>query len=115
MIFDLTPEQLRSVALAFAFLCLVGAGAYVLWRLQHSREGFDLADLIIDKYSGRVSLGKFGQLIALMVSTWGFVHLTVSEKLTEFYFIGYMAAWAGAHVASMAVKAKNGGGSANPG
>lgn len=33
---------------------------------------------------------------AFLASCWGFVYLTLHDKLTEFYFIGFMGAWAAA-------------------
>lgn len=33
---------------------------------------------------------------AFCVSTWAFVFLTASGKLTEFFFVGYMTTWVGA-------------------
>lgn len=45
----------------------------VLWllvRWQRSHPEFDLADLLTGD-NGKVSLAKFGQAAALVVSTWG--------------------------------------------
>lgn len=70
------------------------------WRASHSTNSkFNFEDLLLDS-SGRTSLHKLGQFIALVTSTWGFVYLTLAYKLTEFYFGLYMAAWAGANAAN---------------
>lgn len=66
----------------------------VLLRWQKSHPAFDLADLLTGD-NGKVSLSKFGQAAALVVSTWGFAVLVQQGKLTEFYFVGYMTVWAG--------------------
>lgn len=66
----------------------------LLYRAQKYKTDFDLRDLIIDKDNGRVSLSRFGQFIALMVSTWGFITLTLNNGLTEWYYTSYMAVWA---------------------
>ena len=68
----------------------------LLYRAQKKDDKFDLRDLIVDKASGRVSLSRFGQLTALLVSTWGFVTLTLHDKLTEWYYGSYMFTWAAA-------------------
>ena len=68
----------------------------LLYRAQKKDDNFDLRDLIVDKASGRVSLSRFGQLTALLVSTWGFVTLTLHDKLTEWYYGSYMFTWAAA-------------------
>lgn len=81
----LAPVTLLALAL-IALLLLV--------RWQRSHPEFDLADLLTGD-NGKVSLAKFGQAAALVVSTWGFAVLVQQGKLTEFYFIGYMTVWAG--------------------
>ena len=68
----------------------------ILYRAQKKDDNFDLRDLIVDKASGRVSLSRFGQLTALLVSTWGFITLTLHDKLTEWYYGSYMFTWAAA-------------------
>jgi hypothetical protein len=68
--------------------------------VQVRKDTYDLRYLIIDPDTKQPSIYKIGQLTALLVSTWGFVNLTMSDKLTEFYFTGYMAIWAGTNVAN---------------
>lgn len=79
---------------AIVLLALLGAA----W-IHRSNNSASLADLVTDK-TGRMQLSKVGQLAALVVSTWGFVHLTLAYKLTEWYFTAYMFAWAGANLAA---------------
>lgn len=66
----------------------------VMTYMQMRNDLTDLSWLIMDR-PHRPSLTKIGQIVALAVSTWGFVVLTLSGKLTETYFIGYMVAWSG--------------------
>ena len=33
---------------------------------------------------------------AFLISAWGFIYLTLHDKLTEAYFVGFMATWAAA-------------------
>jgi len=61
---------------------------------------------LLDKDTSEPSLGRVGQFVALLVSTWGFVALTVEGKLTEWYVTAYMLVWAGAQAASLALKIK---------
>lgn len=83
------------------------AVAIVVGRWQRDPANqFDIVSLVTDGETGKVSLFKTGQLLALLVSTWGFVVLTRADKLTEWYFAGYMLAWAGANVAKIAIDAK---------
>ena len=86
-------------------LVMAICAALVLHGWQKNHPEFDLADLVTGD-NGKVSLAKFGQVSALLVSTWGFVVLIQQGKLTEYYFIGYMAVWAGYRLAQTAIEAK---------
>jgi hypothetical protein len=66
----------------------------LLYRAQKKSEIFDIKDLVTEK-SGKISLSKFGQLVSLIISSWGFLYLTLNNHLTEMYFTVYMTCWAG--------------------
>lgn len=55
---------------------------------------FNARHLIADPITEKVVLEKFLMLGAFLISSWGFVALVYYKLLTEWYFIGYMAAWA---------------------
>lgn len=61
---------------------------------------------LLDKDTNEPSLGRVGQFIALLTSTWGFIALTIDGKLSEWYVTAYMLVWAGAQAASLALKIK---------
>lgn len=61
---------------------------------------------LVDKESQEPSLGRQGQYIALLVSTWALVYETIDGKLTEWFFTTYMLAWAGAQFGSLWLKIK---------
>ena len=88
-----------------ALLCIALLAALLINSWQKSHPEFDLADLVTGE-NGKVSLSKFGQVSALIVSTWGFVVLIQQGKLTEFYFIGYMSVWAGYRLVQTALAQK---------
>lgn len=67
---------------------------------QRSDDEFDLRMLIVDSTTGKVSLFKLGQLVALGVSTWALVHETRRGFLTEWLFGLYMISWAGVNIAN---------------
>lgn len=75
-------------------LVLVALAGLLLSRWQRNHAEFDLADLLTGD-NGKVSLSKFGQVAALIVSTWGFVVLVQQGKLTETYLLIYMSVWSG--------------------
>jgi hypothetical protein len=59
---------------------------------------FSLIDLIADE-NGKASLFRIGQAAALVVSSWAFITMVQRDKLTEFYFYGYMGVWSGINLA----------------
>ena len=65
-----------------------------IWNIQRDRDNqVDIKDLICK--DGRINEAKFMRFTAFVVSTWGFIYLIVDQRFSEWYFAGYMAAWAG--------------------
>lgn len=85
--------DLETVTLALGSIAFIS----VLVRFHMSKHPFDIKTTITDK-SGRFSLNKFGQMVALLVSTWVLIYQTRHAALTEWLFAGYMAAWTGANL-----------------
>jgi hypothetical protein len=67
---------------------------YVMFRIQRSKNRVDLYYLILDEKTQQPSLHKFGQLVALAVSTWVLVDEEMHGRMTEWLFTAYMGAWA---------------------
>ena len=81
------------------FLVLVFMlGVIINWHTDGSK--FDMRRVLIDKKTNQVSLSKFGQFIALVVSTAVIWYEMMHARLTEWLFVGYMIAWSGANLAS---------------
>jgi hypothetical protein len=81
------------------FLVLVFMlGVIINWHTDGSK--FDMRRVLIDKETNQVSLSKFGQFIALVVSTAAIWYEMMHARLTEWLFVGYMIAWSGANLAS---------------
>lgn len=79
-----------GIILGLTVLALLG----ILWNFQRDTDNsVDIKDLICHK--GQLHQGKFMRFGAWIVSTWGFIHLIMDHKISEWYFAGYMAAWAG--------------------
>ena len=85
-----------------AVLLVVALALVVVTR--DPRHPVSLLQLVTDARSGRMSLGRVGQLVALIVSSWAFVWLTIAGTLTEWYYGTYMIAWAGARLADQLVQ-----------
>ena len=75
-----------------------------IWHEDSS--SLDMRTLVIDKDTNRVSLHKFGQFIALVVSTIAFFYEMAHGRLSEWLFISYMIAWSGANIAAKWLDAK---------
>jgi len=71
---------------------IVLSGILYLYNLNNdNRSDIYLTDLIT--VNGKLSERKLTRFGAWIVSTWGFVYLISHDKLSEWYFIGYMGAW----------------------
>jgi len=68
-----------------------------VWHVS-KKTPFDLQYALIE--DGKFSLSKFGQFVALGVSSWVMVYQTRHGQMSEWLFTGYMLAWAGANFAS---------------
>jgi hypothetical protein len=86
-------EQIPVMGLML-FITLTAA-LVILGYMQAKRDQLDLRWLILDDKNARPSIHKIGQVLALIVSTWGFVNLVNKGTLTEYYFTAYMGIWAG--------------------
>ena len=75
----------------------------VAWHRQQDHS-LDLRDLVCTE--DRLDEKKFMRFGAWLVSTWGFVYLIVEERFSEWYFVGYMAAWVGNAIVESVVKAR---------
>lgn len=64
----------------------------LIWNLNKKEGSFDLNDLFVDT-NGKASTSRISAVVALILSSWAFVHLTLNDKLTEWFFAGYMAIW----------------------
>lgn len=84
----------------YALLIAAVAFAALLAYWQRLEDNFDLRTLIVDNLSGKVSLFKVGQLVALMTSTWVVVHETRRGALTEWLMLIYVGVWAGSNIAN---------------
>lgn len=66
---------------------------YILAQWHFSKDNtFDLKSSISDE--GKFSLSKFGQLTALVLSSWVLVYQTRHNALTEWLFMSYISTWA---------------------
>jgi hypothetical protein len=88
-------------------ILLISGGFFVLglmmyWQLQRN-DGFDLRELFAIQHREkpplwRVAPGKCFQTGAFMITSWGFVTVTVHDKLTEMYLVLYAVCWAASPV-----------------
>lgn len=92
--------DLLNNPMAAALMLMIAFALCVLWVVQARKDNFDLRWLITDEQTKQPSLHKFGQLVALAISSWGFVYETLQGRMTEWYFGAYMVAWAAAEVAN---------------
>lgn len=94
----ITLQQMGALEAAsgmvISLIVIVVLSLAFIWNIQRDRENqVDIKDLICS--DGRINEAKFMRFTAFVVSTWGFVYLIVDQRFSEWYFAGYMAAWAG--------------------
>jgi hypothetical protein len=91
----LKTVDLDTVVLAFCSFIII---VFVLSWHKDKASNLDIRQLLMK--DDRLNLGKAGQLIALLVSTWILIYQTRKGMLTDWLFTGYMIAWSGANLAS---------------
>lgn len=95
----LLHEFLKAVAtkpehifMWFMLLALLIVWVSLLWSWHSNKSNnVNLQDLIM--INNKLDESKMNRFIAFVVSTWGFVFLLVTGQFTDWYFMGYMAAW----------------------
>ena len=93
---DLLESQLRLMGwLEWLLMLMIFLGVFLLWRAHRNKDSaIDLELLFVDPVTKALSLEKFTMFWAFIFSWWGCVALVVKGILSEWYFIGFMGAWA---------------------
>ena len=81
--------------------------AMMLWNAQKSSNKIDFKDLILDFDVNRVSLSKLGTLIAMIVTSWIMISLTIQNQMTEAYILAFGSMWAGAGLGAQLIKTRD--------
>lgn len=86
------PKFIWAVASIIGFIVLIAS--IIRFHLCKNYEQFNLIQLFaIDANTGKASDSKVRLNIAFIVSAWAFVFLTMNDKLSEWFFFGFMGAW----------------------
>jgi hypothetical protein len=76
------------------FFAMMMAFIFVIYVLNKSNKAdFQFEDLLVEPKTGKASVSKLAQIIALVTSTWAFIALTLDSKLTEWFYVSYMGVW----------------------
>lgn len=97
--------QIDPLALVGLLIALI----FFLWLYRVSSSDhntYSLSDLITT--GGRMDLSKVGQLVAMIASTWVFIHMEMRAATVEWYAGLYMLAWVGARFGSLYAKIRGG-------
>ena len=57
-----------------------------------SSNPFNLGEAFVDA-NGKTSMSRVALFVALVISSWGFIVLVVTEHLTEWFFVAYLGAF----------------------
>src|SRR5262249_20086024 len=90
----LIEHPLDIPLMQWALFVIIGFFIVMLVFIHWKKDPLDLRWLILDQQH-RPVFTKIAQIIALAVSTWAFVILTIKGTLSETYFLAYMAVWSG--------------------
>jgi len=86
--------------------CAVIAAGWLAWKINGSDNRFKFADLFLDP-TGKASMSRVGQWVALCLSSWLLVYVTLHEKYSESAFGLYMASWSLTAVANKYAEKRN--------
>lgn len=87
-LYSLTSNDIMYIILT---IILVSCTVYLIRLNNDKRNSIYLLDLVTT--AGILNERKLTRFFTWLVSTWGFIYLLADDKLTEWYFIGYMGAW----------------------
>lgn len=118
--FDLLPwlELVIDLASKIDWLnfLLIATGFVIVIMLLVAQfrkgDGFDMRSMFASRTGGAcgdvwtVEPGRVFQTTAFLVTTWGFIHITVRDKLTEVYLLVYVVLWAGSRAMNQIVASK---------
>lgn len=84
----LNSNDIMYIILTFI---IVSCTIYLVRLNNDKKSTIYLLDLVTT--AGVLNERKLTRFFTWLVSTWGFIYLIADNKLTEWYFIGYMGAW----------------------
>lgn len=110
LLFDVMAkvDWLNFLLIATGFVILI----LLLVAQFRKGDGFDLRSMFAGRTNGpcgdlwTVEPGRVFQTTAFLITTWGFVHVTVRDKLTEIYLLVYVVLWAGSRAMNQIVASK---------
>ena len=104
---NFTSDDFMSVLLIFLLFVFGYNILHWLWKLNRDKNNtIYFVDLI--SVGGRLNERKLCRFGAWLLSTWGFMYLILNNRLSEWYFVGYMGAWVANALIGKAIKDPNG-------
>lgn len=102
MISDLFKWFTDPSLLALLFMTICVLIVVLNW---HRTGKIDLSQVLVDSTSGKIAIEKVGYMTALATSTWGFIDLSLHDRLTEWYAGLYVGLLISGRVANTAINA----------
>lgn len=110
---NFTMDDFMTTILLFLLFVLGYSILHWLYKLnKNPNNTISFVDLI--SVGGRLNERKVSRFGAWLLSTWGFMYLILNNRLTEWYFVGYMTAWVANALIGKAIKDPNGEESPTP-
>jgi len=104
---NFTMDDFMTALLLFLLFIIIYSVLKWLYKLNKDPHNtISFVDLIT--VNGRLNERKVSRFGAWILSTWGFMYLILNNRLTEWYFVGYMTAWVANALIGKAIKDPNG-------
>src|ERR1019366_6885394 len=83
---------MTKLELMGVLLCLLVSLLYLMSHRasKNPANPFNLGEAFVDA-TGKTSMARLSVFVALIISSWAFVALVVTESLTESFFTAYLA------------------------
>src|ERR1019366_1187989 len=92
MVSQVTMDFWEIVMMIVLTIAIVIASIVFYYGSKSSETKFNFLEAFVNA-EGKTSFPRIAQAVALVISSWGFIHITVNKDMTEYYFTIYMTAW----------------------
>lgn len=90
-----------AVNISLVVMAIIVIMLLIRWHTDGS--DFQLQQALVDSVTKKIAIEKVGYMMALLLGSWGFIALILTNKMTEGYFMGYLGIFAAARAVSSGI------------